>query len=195
MATIQNALLPFRGYAEEEVINLFALNTTGIAGLLVTPTAFNPDSGDGYSTVPVGSTYNNTLSNRYESKAKIALSASGDTKYNVLGIMLKDTREVDENGEKLLFHPELATKLNCVISGQNVPVLKRGLVTLTSEAYSGVPAIGNVGVVSKLGGGKIHALHPTGVTGAGYTADQIVGKFISSSGSKFGGYALFLLDL
>ena len=197
MATIINNLLPFRDYDEHEVINLFALNTTGVAGLLVTPTVANPDSGDGYSaTAGVGvATYPNTFSNRYESKWKLGLSASGDTKYDILGLMLKDTREVDENGEKLIFHPDLQTKLNCVISGQNVPVLKRGLVTLTSAAYSGTPDIGMVGVPTS--NGRILAIDPATVTGAanGYSQSQIVGKFMTSTGSHFGGYAMFLLDL
>jgi len=193
--TIQNKLLPFRDVGPHEEINLFALNTTGEAGLFVKPTAFDLDNADGYSSIGVGATYGNTFSNRYESKAKIALSASGDTKYSVLGVMLKDTREVDENGESLLFHPELATKLNCVISGQNVPVAKRGMLLLKSGAYLGTPAIGSVGVISHSGSGRIQALAPSAVTGAGYTSDQIVGKFISANSAKFGGNALFLLDL
>jgi len=195
MPSITNKLLPFRDVGPHEEINLFALNTTGEAGLFVKPTAFDLDNADGYSSIGVGATYGNTFSNRYESKAKIALSASGDTKYSVLGVMLKDTREVDENGEKLLFHPELATKLNCVISGQNVPVAKRGMLLLKSGAYLGTPAIGSVGVISNSGGGRIQALAPSAVTGAGYTSDQIVGKFISANSAKFGGNALFLLDL
>lgn len=194
MPTIINALLPFRDYDEHEVVNLFSLNNTGIAGLLVTPSVFNPDSGDGYSTVAVGATYGNTLSSRYESKAKVALSASGDTKYKVLGVMLKDTREVDENGEKLIFHPELATKLNCVISGQNVPVLRRGLIQLGAAAYDGTPGVDKVGYVSNSGNGKIF-VGDAGTIPSGYSEKQIVGKFISSASTKLGGYALFLLDL
>lgn len=195
MPSITNLLLPLRDYSDHEVLPFFSLNGTGQAGLFVKPTTFDLDNADGYSSVGVGATYGNTYSNRYESKAKVALSASGDTKYNVLGIMLKDTREVDENGESLLFHPELATKLNCVISGQNVPIVKRGYFLLKSGAYLGTPAIGSVGVISHSGSGRIQALAPSAVTGAGYTADQIVGKFVSANSTKFGGNALFLLDL
>ena len=187
--------MPFRSYAEEEVVNIFALNVTGEAGLFVKPVTFDLDNADGYSSVGVGAAYANTYSNRYESKAKLGLAASGDTKYTVLGVALKDTREVDENGESLLFRPELATKLNCVISGQNVPVLKRGLLILRSGAYLGTPAIGSVGVISHSGQGRIQALAPSAVTGAGYTADQIVGKFVSANSAKHGGNAMFLLDL
>jgi len=195
MPSITNLLLPYRDYSEHEVMNEFSLNTTGVAGLFVKPTVFNLDSGDGYSSVSVGATYGNTYSNRYESKAKVGLSASGDNKYSVLGVMLKDTREVDENGESLLFNPSLATKLNCVISGQNVPILKRGKLLLKSGAYLGTPVIGSVGVISNSGSGRILAINPTGVTGAGYTTDQIVGKFVSDQSAKFGGSAMFLLDL
>ena len=195
MPTLTNLLVPYRDYSDHEVIPTFSLNTTGVAGLFVKPTVFNLDSGDGYSSIAVGSSYGNAFSNRYESKAKVGLTASGDTKFNVLGVMLKDTREVDENGESLLFHPNLATKLNCVISGQNVPVLKRGTLILKSGSYLGTPAIGSVGVISNSGSGRIQALAPSAVTGAGYTTDQIVGKFISDNSTKFGGSAMFLLDL
>jgi hypothetical protein len=193
MATQKNNLLPFRDYDEHEVLGFFALDGTGVAGTFVSVSAFDPDAGDGYSNIAPGATYGNVLSLRYESKAKVAPAASGAKASQVLGITLKDTREVDENGEKLIFHPEKCNKLQCVISGQPVPVLKRGLVTLVSGAFLGTPQPGYVGVIDNSGNGKIRAVDPTAIvtTGVGFKADQIVGRFISSVGDKHGGYAMF----
>jgi len=197
MPTIINKLFPYRSYNETDVVSLFAHSNTGQAGELVSIVNFAPDSGDGYTNIAPGNTYPNVYSVRYATTARVTPSASGDTKYAALGITLKDTREYDENGEKLIFHPQLIEKLNCIVSGQTVPVLTRGILQLASAAYVGIPLPGYVGVIDNGGNGIIRALAPTQVTGAatGYATNQIVGKFISSSGSKLGGSAFFKLEL
>lgn len=193
MPTINTRILPFRDYDEHEVLGFFALNQTGVAGQFVSVVSFDPDNGDGYSSIAPGATYNNVLSLRYESKAKVQPAASGTKASQVLGITLKSTLEYDENGEKLIFHPEKCNKLQCVTSGQPTPILKRGLVTLASTAYSGTPAPGALGVISPNGDGKLLVVAATGLvtTGVGYKAEDVVGRFISASGAKNGGYALF----
>jgi hypothetical protein len=194
MATINTRLLPFRDYDEHEVYGFFALNDTGVAGTFVSAVTYNPDNQDGWSNTAPGAEYNNILSLRYESKAKAAPAASGAAKWNVLGVTLKSTLEFDENGEKLLFHKEKCDKLQAVVSGEPVPILKRGLVTLTSDAYVGTPTPGFVGVIE--GAGIIRAVNPSVLSPTGtYTPDQVVGRFISTSGSNFGGYALFDVQL
>jgi hypothetical protein len=193
MATINTHLLPFRDYDEHEVLGFFALNTTGVAGQFVTVDTFNPDNQNGYSNIAPGASYDNVLSLRHEVKAKVAPAASGAKASQVLGVTLKSTLEFDENGEKLIFHPEKKNKLQCVTSGESTPILKRGLVTLASTAYSGTPTPGALGVISPLGGGKLLVVPATGIvtTGVGYKLDDVVGRFISSAGTKQGGYALF----
>jgi hypothetical protein len=193
MATQKNKILPFRDYDEHEVLGFFATAETGVAGTFVSISAFNPDAGDGWSSIAPGAEYPNVLSLRYQSNAKVIPAASGAKASQVLGITLKDTREFDENGEKLLFHPEKCDKLQCVVSGQPVPILKRGLVTLASSAYLGTVAPGYVGVIDNSGNGVLRAVDPAAIvtTGVGFRADQVVGRFISSAGTKNGGYALF----
>jgi hypothetical protein len=193
MATINTRLLPLRDYDEHEVLGFFALNQTGVAGQFVTVSAFDPDAQNGFSSVAPGATYDNVLSLRHEVKAKVTPAASGAKASQVLGITLYSTLEYDENGEKLIFHPEKKAKLKAVTSGEAVPILKRGLVTLAASAYLGTPAAGSVGVISPSGDGKILAVAATGLvtTGVGYKLDDVVGRFISSPGTKQGGYALF----
>ena len=79
----------------------------------------------------VGAHYNNTVSQRYGIAPYVGTcTSSGD---NTLGILLYDVREVDENGEKLIFKPEKQFRMQAVLSGQAVPILQKGIVL-----YSGV---------------------------------------------------------
>lgn len=146
-------LRPFRQYDEMDVVNLFSysgdstLVTKGLAVKVV---------GDGWTndanTSPVellgsvGASYTNVVSQRYGVKAKVGLAASGDA---ILGLTLMDVRELDENGEKLVYNPRKAAEMGVVISGQAVPVLTKGIV-----AYSGASnvAAGSVAFVSGAAG-------------------------------------------
>jgi len=47
--------------------------------------------------------------------------------------LLNDVREVDENGEKLIFKPRKAAEMQCAVSGQAVPIAIRGVFL-----YSGI---------------------------------------------------------
>ena len=168
-------LRPFRQYSESDVVNLFSysgdstLVTKGLAVKVV---------GDGWTNEPnsspvealgsVGASYTNVVSQRYGVKPKIGIAASGDS---ILGLTLMDVRELDENGEKLVFNPRKAAEMGVVVSGQAVPVLTKGLVT-----YSGASnvAIGYVAYVSGTAGELAGAATlPTNATK--------VGKFLSNN--------------
>ncbi len=152
---------PFRDFDEHDVINLFALNTsTGVKGQFV-KVAVGWTNDDQFSiNIPAGNQYNNTVSNRYAVPSRVsATSSTGDGP--PLGMMLYDTAETDENGEKLLYHPDKAARLQTVISGQAVPILTRGIIL-----YSGVngnPTGGNALYTDAFG-----ALTCTGFYQAGY---------------------------
>lgn len=197
MPTLQNKLLPFRDYDEHEVLNLFSLNGTGLAGTFVAFETHDPSNADGWTTQAVGASYDGVTSLRYEVKAKVKVATSGLSKYEVAGITLFDTREVDNNGLLLKFNPQRKAELQCVLSGEAVPVLKRGLITLSKDAYEGTPTVGNVGVIGNAG--KVLSITPgslTTATGAtGWKADHVIGRFISSSGSQHGGFALFEINV
>jgi len=131
-------LRPLTQYDEREVINFFAYS--GDSTLVRKGTAVKIQ-GAGFqadSTNPVemlggpGASYTNTVSQRYGVVPKVAAAVSGD---KVIGFTLMDIRELDENGEKLVFNPRKAAEMNVVISGQAVPVLTRGIVL-----YSGLAA-------------------------------------------------------
>ena len=155
-------LRPFRDYSEHEVLNFFAysgaaenssvIQTKGAAvklsaeGFTVGPTSSSANQpidllGD------VGATFPLSQSQRFGVRPKVTLATSGD----VLGLTLLDVRELDENGEKLIFNPRKAAEMNVVISGQAVPVLTRGTILYSGSAISNATA-GQYAVVSGTAG-------------------------------------------
>lgn len=199
MLNTQGNLFPFRQHAEAEVINFFALNGTGQNGLFVALETGqqDPADADAYTTAGLGANYTNVYAPRFENKRKVRLATLTDTKYNAVGITLNTTAEYDANGQKLVLLPkDRRDEMGFVVSGETVPILTRGIVTLGKGAYNGTPIPGYVGVLS--GNGTITAVDPATVlasTGAASMANRVVGKFISTSGSAFGGYAQFKLEL
>jgi hypothetical protein len=140
-------LLPFRQYAEQDVINLYSNDVcndstdtrgNGDAGVLVKVVSGNINQGptlydhntpstiswntagiphlgkDGYPIVPL----------------KVGVVAAGELKENVLGLTLYQTALKDENGEKLLYYPQKKLETQSVLSGEAVPILMKGVVTV-----------------------------------------------------------------
>ena len=145
------SLKPFRQHAETDVVNLFSLKDddgdtmASYAGLKADGAKINKGVlvsvvGDGWQNTddPVNKTgignhcdsFTNTTSFRYGATAQVEPFKSGE---QPIGITLWDVAEVDENGEKLLYHPRKAAEMQAVVSGQAVPVLTKGIVL-----YSGL---------------------------------------------------------
>lgn len=165
-------LLPFRQYDENDVVNMFALNADGCAkdlqltkpgeddinadGVLVSVQAGNLTENDVIDVSEDARFMNNYGSpvgrNPYPTNPlKVAPAASGALP---LGVTLNQTLTNDENGESLLFNPVKKDELQAVLSGQTVPVLTRGIVTVSSAAINsdGVPSVGDA--VASAGDGK-----------------------------------------
>lgn len=196
-------ILPLRDYSEHDVINFFALSTANNSVL---------DTGNGDNGVIVkvsngdmvkdavqyvdssylGKTdYPYVGRNGYpEVPLKVAPSASGDAS---LGITLYETAMYDENGEKLLYYRQKALENQIVLSGQAVPVLTRGTVTLSKYAFESntVPATN-----SKL------AVRDDGKFGVAGPTEDSVGMILatgtrvsqSATDSYEGGYALVRIN-
>ena len=146
-------LLPFRQYAEQDVVNLYSNATCnestdstggGDAGVFVSVVSGNLNQGptmydhnvpssiswntagiphlgkDGYPIVPL----------------KVDAAEAGAVPGTVLGVTLYQTALKDENGEKLLYYPQKALESQAVLSGQAVPVLSKGIITLSLSAGS-----------------------------------------------------------
>ena len=145
-------LLPFRQYAEQDVINMFALQKTDINE--ITTGAGSGDAGV-WVKVTQGGLNNGptTYDNQYGSylgmdpssvpyvgrdqyprvTTEVGVAHSGDA---AIGVTLYQTAQFDENNQKLLYYPQKKLETQSVLPGESVPVLKRGIIT--------VPAGGNL---------------------------------------------------
>ncbi len=146
-------ILPFRQYNENDVVNLYASATVntktsdsgqGDAGIFVTvsagdltdgPVQYQTNSYLGKTDYPfVGADQLPVVT------AQVTPAGTGDT---VLGVTLAQTAQQDENGEKLIYYPQKQLELQAVHSGQAVPILTQGIVTLSPAAFDGdIPAPG-----------------------------------------------------
>jgi hypothetical protein len=149
--------LPFRQYNETDVINMFALGTgyvnnsvtdvgNGDAGVFVTIESgnLNVDTityDNAYASYLGKTNYPHVGSNQYP---RVTLSlkpaTSGDA---LIGMTLRQTAKFDENDEKLLYYPQKAEELMCMLPGQAVPVATRGIFTVSNTAYQGAIGIGS----------------------------------------------------
>lgn len=183
MAQQITRLLPNRSINEHDVINEYSLNvSSGEAGTFVKVVAANlTDDPVAYVNRGAGSFLNslgNATSQYPEVPYKVgAVSGTGDGGA-ILGMLLRDVRTVDENGENLLYYPQKREELQCLVSGEAVPIATRGKVTVNSRAFvNGVaPAINDLAVVGANG-------QLTGVpfvTASTQQKNASVGKFIAT---------------
>jgi len=195
---MSHRILPFRQYDENDVINLFALesasvnestttNGDGDAGVFVKVSAgdFDADPVVYGDDAYLGKTDYPHVKAQYPSVSlKCAPAAAGES---LLGITLRQTAKVDENGEKLLYNPVKAEELGCVMPGQAVPVASRGVFTISNTAYEGALAVGQ-GIKLSATAGKVETCTPvdpekvgtvigTGTRTSGNIADAFEGDY------------------
>ncbi len=121
-------LLPFRQYDEFDVINLFAYSGTHpvARGTFVRPVAsgWRTDETDTEFLGAPGAAFPNTVSLRFGTIPKVTAAGTGE---NVIGMLLYDIKETDENGEKLLYKPQKAAEMQVALSGNTVPIATAGM--------------------------------------------------------------------
>lgn len=177
-------LKPFRDYDEHDVINVFAVSGASVnKGTVVTAQGAGVNLLDATSLDNLSS-YGNTLSAQFNVPWTVAPAASGASKGQIVGLLLKDVRSVDENGERLIYNPRKAAEMDVIISGQAAPILTKGLVLV--NGIVGTPGFGSGAAVSDNGGGDLKVV-------AYSNATTVVGKFLGPTGSD--GYALLKVEL
>lgn len=157
---------PFRDVDEHDVLNFFKYSGTlpvskgtlvKIVSGVVSDQAPMMDQNN-------GAAYANTVSPRWSVKPFVTVCQSGDSP---LGMLLYDVRETDENGESLLFNPRKQAEMQCVISGQAVPIVTKGVFM-----YSGISGTFTAGAA-------LYASPAGGMT-ATAGAPTIVGKTLGN---------------
>lgn len=192
-------LKPFRDYSEHDVINMFAFDgapdSNGVLaekGTVVKiadtngiqPVAASSSLPLGREVldifdIPVGNTYNNTLSYRASATPKVAKASDTDV---ALGITLYGVRELDENGEKLVYNPRKAAEMNVVVSGQVVPVLTKGVILYEGLNTTLLPTAANAGatVYVSATAGELTTVDP----GSSNAVGVLLGKPVVAANSK-----------
>ena len=192
-------LLPFRQYDENDVVNLFALESqlaltdttpgnagVGDAGVFVEittgnfnlePVSYGADSYLGKTDYPfVNAEYpSNPLTISGASSGKIPL-----------GITLNQTAKADENGEKLLYNATKKEELQAVLPGQTVPVLTKGIVTLAEESFDRAGTMSSTTFEASYGVGRSIALQSRAIGNANVGSITGVGPEYQSGHYNFG---------
>lgn len=125
-------LKPLRDYSEHDVLPFFALNTaTGSKG---TPVVISNDGANTnnctptiHSNLAAGINNGNTYSPRWEVYPRVRAAVSGE---KPIGITLYDTLEVNQWNYPLLYDKQRREEKQAVLSGQAVPILTRGLLSV-----------------------------------------------------------------
>jgi hypothetical protein len=190
-------LLPFRDYSEHEVLNLFACNVIANKGTLVAPVRSWKDDGSGtenskngplqLSSTGPGALYSNSVTNNFELVGTVTTITNHNSLPTAIGILLKDVREFDENGKKLVFDSRKAAEMDVVIKDiQSVPILTRGLILVNDidetnrGGGGGAPDVGDAAYVGSSG-----RIGTDGVVA--------IGRFLSKKDEN--GYALVKISI
>lgn len=181
MAQSITRLLPYRNYDEKNVYNEYSFNAgSGEAGTFVKIVSANLSDGpvDYVNSSYFQNTLGNATSQYPEVPQKVGVAAGTGDGGAIFGMLLRDVRETDENGEKLRFYPQKKAELQCAESGEAVPILTAGIVDLNVRGLAGgvAPAIGSKAVLSTNG-------QVTGVAFASLSTEQkdaVVGTFIGT---------------
>ena len=180
MAQQITRLLPNRNYDDNDIINEFSFDqSSGEAGTFVKVVAcdLSRDPVEYVDSPYFGNELGNATSQYPEVVSKVGVCGTGDGGA-CLGMLHRDVRDVDENGEKLHFYPIKQQELQCVLSGEAVPILKEGQVDINYRGLAGgvAPNINDAAVL--VANGQV-----TGVAHSALTTAQtkdVVGKFIGT---------------
>ena len=197
-------LLPFRQYNEHDVVNMFALNS---ASVLESTTGDGAGSNGVFVKVTNGNLNQETItygSDSYLGKTdypfvggdmyptnplEVNVCASGDAP---LGLTLNQTAKADENGEKLLYNATKKEELQAILPGQSVPVVTKGIFTLSKNALQAgavagftvgagfeIAGAGTIGPVAANASSSLGVILGTGsrVSQGGLT-DQFAGDYV-----------------
>ena len=161
---------PTRDYSEHDVVNLFALNQA--TGSKATPvvifnSGWNTNQQLLQSNTLVGNPSNvNIFSRKWVTDARVRVANSGEKPF---GLTLYDVREVNQYGYPLIYDQQRAIELQAVTSGQQVPIVRKGIFHIGPWGTGAVdvPAPGKYLVVKSSAGDLAAVLPVSGVIPSG----------------------------
>jgi len=229
-------LLPFRDYDEHDVVNLFKSAGTleqfidlshvdrrstpqGDAGVFVKVssgslnaegTSWDPidiDAQTGANSLLGKTDYPNIAKNFYP-EATLSFAPIATPEDECIGITLRQTVARDELGENLLYNQVKKDELFGVLPGEVVPVLSKGMLSISSDAFEG-GIVGSAGqVLIGAADGQVTAADRADVTlgqkilgtilAAGFRDDEAGAlggtNVFGKAGLMKGGYAIVKID-
>lgn len=180
-------LFPGRDFDQHEVLPFFALNQTGLGGQLVTFLTGGQDivGSEGYGSAQVGANFTNIYSPLFGVNRRVRPALVGDSKWEVAGITLKTTAMFDENGNRLLNLPYTQTEARGFVqTGQAVPILKRGQLTIGLGQFNGTVPVAGYPLLASGTNGGFACVAPSFITTG--NANNVVGRCISATGTYNG---------
>lgn len=148
-------LKPFRDIDEHDVVNLFTYtganlsqgSTVSIVGNGFVSTDYGPVIDSNTSVAP-----DKSFSPRWAVKAKVGLAATG-VSAKCFGVTLVDVKEKGQFDRPYVFYPNIAAEDEAVVSGQAIPILRKGL--LLYKVGTGIACVGSGAVVGDDGFVKV----------------------------------------
>lgn len=188
-------LLPNRDFDQHEVLPFYRLSTTGLGGQFVTflTGSQDPVNSEGYMSQNVLGGQTNIYSKLFGVSRQVRPATVGDSKWEVAGLTLFTTAYYDENGMPLLgMSDEHALARGFVKTGQAVPILKRGQVTVALSQFNGTKPVAGYPLVASGTNGGFACVPPAYVTTG--IMNNVIGRCISDTGTYngqgvLGGYA------
>lgn len=180
-------LLPNRDYDQHEVLPFFSLNATGLGGQFVSflTGGQDPVSSEGYTSQNVLGGYTNIWSKQFQVSRKVRRATFGDSKWEVAGLTLATTAYYDENGMPLLNMPYEHTEARGFVqTGQAVPILKRGQVTIGLDMFNGTKPVAGYPLIASGTNGGFACVAPSYITTG--LMNQVIGRCISDTGTYNG---------
>lgn len=189
-------LFPNRDFDQHEVLPFYALNATGLGGQFVSflTGGQNPVLSEGYTSQNVLGGTTNVYSKLFGVNRQVRVATVGDTKWEVAGLTLFTTAYYDENGMPLLgMSDQHAFARGFVKTGQAVPILKRGQVTVALSQFNGTKPVAGYPLVASGTNGGFACVPPSYATGA-HIQPTVIGRCISDTGmynsvGTLGGFA------
>jgi hypothetical protein len=180
MAYNTDLLKPTRNIAPHDIRDGYRTDYTGQAGFLVKVTNFDPDDDTFYAqNTSVGAGYDGIYSNKWIAPRVVSKAGASDVAGSVLGITLEGTASVDNHGNLIDgFNKRWADENGYVASGKPVQIATRGNFWIAVSQINGNPQPGSG--LAPAADGKFLVVDPVA------SGDSLVGKVLSSSGSRQG---------
>lgn len=174
-----NRLLPLTDYDQHDVVAFYSADVATLdrgVPVVISEADLNLDPIDVSvrDTAHGGWNQYDRVTSLYPSVPwKVSVASAGEIARKVLGITLWEYSETDENGEKLLFYPQKQRANKQLVSGEAVPIAKRGRFELNSLGIEGTPVPGEAAVIGT--SGKFSGVAFSDLASGGFNDSQVVG--------------------